>query len=81
MNMKITLLSYWSYHGEGVFQWGYHILFSMSINSAFHNYQGISNNSYQFPVHSCFSRSVNCGAATMENDFQVTVLDSEALES
>ena len=32
-------------------------------------------------AHSCFSRSVNCGAATMKNGFQVTVLDLEALES
>ena len=35
----------------------------------------------KFNVHSCFSRSVNCGAATMENYFQVTVLDSEVLKS
>ena len=33
-----------------------------------------------FWSHSCFSRLVNCGAATMENDFQVTILDSEALK-
>ena len=32
-------------------------------------------------VHSCFSCLVNCGAATMKNGFQVTVLDSEALKS
>ena len=35
----------------------------------------------QETVQSCFSRSVNFGAATMENGFQVTILDSEALES
>ena len=29
-------------------------------------------------IDSCFSRLVNCGAASMENGFQVTVLDSEA---
>ena len=32
-------------------------------------------------AHSCFSRTVNCGAATMKNGFQVTVFDSEGLES
>ena len=31
--------------------------------------------------HSCFSRSVKCSATTMEIGFQVTILDSEALES
>ena len=31
--------------------------------------------------HSCFSRLVNCGAAKIENGVQVTVFDSEALES
>ena len=29
----------------------------------------------QFQAHSCFSCSVNCGAATRENGFQVTVLN------
>ena len=33
----------------------------------------------QLPAHSCFGPSVNFGAATMENGFQVTVLDLEAL--
>ena len=37
--------------------------------------------SFTYTAHSCFSRSMNCGAATMGNGFQVTVLDSEALES
>ena len=32
-------------------------------------------------AHSCFRRSVYCEAAKMKNGFQVTVLDSEALES
>ena len=32
-------------------------------------------------AHICFSRSVNCGDATMENGFQVTILDLEALKS
>ena len=39
------------------------------------------NDKTDFIDHSCFSRSVNCGAATMENGCQVTILDSEALES
>ena len=34
-----------------------------------------------FLAHSCFSRSVKCGAITMGNGFQVTILYSEALES
>ena len=41
----------------------------------------LEENKFSFPVHSCFSQSVNCGAAKIENCFQVTVLDSEALES
>ena len=32
-------------------------------------------------IHSCFSHSVKCGGSTMENGFQVTILDLEALES
>jgi hypothetical protein len=32
-------------------------------------------------AHSCSSRLVICGAATMENGFQVTILDLEALDS
>ena len=32
-------------------------------------------------VHSCFSRSVKSKAITMENGFQVTILDSKAPES
>ena len=55
---------------------------SLSIiysNSNSHSYEIAK--SLIIAVHSCFSRSVNCGAATMENGFQVTVLDSEALES
>ena len=45
------------------------------------NVDWVVRNLVMFNVHSCFSCSVNCGATTIENDFQVTVLDLEAPES
>ena len=36
---------------------------------------------YDFWSHNCFSRLVKSEATTMENGFQVTILDSKAPES